>query len=322
MKKLARDIAIRLRVLIDIILACLAIPSAIVLISIRRFGIQRLNLSRRVLMNLGVYPIRDRYYEPLFNPEHLRIDLNEDRCLPGLDLKEGEQIRLLKSLNYSQELIDLNWQRNSSELMDFSLENPSFLAGDAEFLYQFLRHTRPRRLIEIGSGHSTKIARLALNKNRDMDGIECQHTCVEPYEMSWLESLGVDVIRKKVEDCPMALFEELEAGDMLFIDSSHMIRPQGDVLFEYLEILPKLKTGVNVHIHDIFTPRDYLHKWIVEDIKFWNEQYLMEALLSNSSKFTVVAALNFLTHKHFEEMKAVCPYLTIEHEPGSFYLRA
>lgn len=273
-------------------------------------------------MKLGVYPLRDRYYEPLFNPAHLNKDLSEDRDLPGLDLNEDEQIKLLKSLGYSQELIELNWQQEPLKLKDFSLENPSFQSGDAEFLYQFIRHTRPRRMIEIGSGHSTKVARLALRKNQEQDGVECKHSCIEPYEMPWLEELEIEIIRKKVEDCPISLFEELEPGDLLFIDSSHMIRPQGDVLFEYLDILPRLKSGVNIHVHDIFTPKDYLREWIVDDIKFWNEQYLMEALLINSSKFTVIAALNFLKHHHFDELKSICPYLTREREPGSFYLQA
>ena len=273
-------------------------------------------------MRLKVYPILDRYYEPLFNPIHLRKDLSDDRDLPGLDLNEGRQLNLLKSLIYRQELIDMNWQGKPPALTDFSLENPSILAGDAEFLYQFIRYTRPTRMIEIGSGHSTKIARLALKQNEDKDGVQCKHTCIEPYEMPWLEELDVQIIRKKVEECPMSFFEELESGDLLFIDSSHMIRPQGDVLFEYLEILPRLKSGVNIHIHDIFTPKDYLRKWIVEDVKFWNEQYLMEALLTHSSKFTVIAALNFLSHNHPDALKSVCPYLTTNHEPGSFYIRA
>ena len=100
-----------------------------------------------------------------------------------------------------------------------------------------------------------------------------------------------------------------------------MIRPQGDVLYEYLNIIPQLQSGVLVHVHDIFTPRDYLDNWIRRDVRFWNEQYLLEALLGNSARYEVVAALNLLKHEHYAELKRVCPYLESDREPGSFYFR-
>jgi hypothetical protein len=108
---------------------------------------------------------------------------------------------------------------------------------------------------------------------------------------------------------------------LLFIDSSHIIRPQGDVLKEYLEILPLLPSGVYVHIHDIFTPKDYPSRWVVDNVLFWNEQYMLEALLSNSDRYEVIGALNFLKNNYFDMLKKVCPYLRTSDEPGSFYLR-
>jgi hypothetical protein len=163
---------------------------------------------------------------------------------------------------------------------------------------------------------------LALRRNLKECNVPASHRCIEPYEMGWLESCPeIEVIRKTVEDCDLDWSAELHAGDLLFIDSSHMIRPQGDVLKEYLEIIPQLASGVYVHVHDIFTPRDYLRKWVVEDVKFWNEQYLLEGLLSNGSRYEVVAALNQLKHAHYDSLKDVCPYLTPQHEPGSFYLK-
>jgi hypothetical protein len=114
---------------------------------------------------------------------------------------------------------------------------------------------------------------------------------------------------------------ELAEGDLLFIDSTHMIRPQGDVLMEYLQIIPKLTKGVYVHVHDIFTPKDYLKRWVIDDVRFWNEQYLLEALLTDTKKYQVVAALNYLKHHHYDALHKVCPYLSTEHEPGSFYFK-
>ncbi len=116
------------------------------------------------------------------------------------------------------------------------------------------------------------------------------------------------------------MFRSLAAGDILFIDSSHVIRPRGDVVFEYLEILPALDVGVIVHIHDIFLPRDYPAEWIVDEVRFWNEQYLLEAFLTLNSDWKVIGALNFLRHHHYQELKAKCPFLTDDREPGSFYI--
>lgn len=102
------------------------------------------------------------------------------------------------------------------------------------------------------------VAIAALQKNsEEQSGYQCRHVCIEPYEMPWMEQSGVEVIRARVETVDQTVFRELEAGDILFIDSSHMIRPQGDVLCEFLELLPILRKGVIVHVHDVFTPRDY-----------------------------------------------------------------
>ena len=94
------------------------------------------------------------------------------------------------------------------------------------------------------------------------------------------------------------------------------------MLLEYLEILPLLKPGVLVHIHDIFTPRDYPGKWLLDEVKFWNEQYLLEAFLSMNSGYRVIGALNFLRNHYFEELVSVCPMLRQKRDgnPGSFWI--
>ncbi len=305
---------------LDVSLAALSIPAACVFLLFRRVGAAQLPITRDLLRLLGVFPIRNHYYEPLFDTRHLARDLSEDRLLPGIDLDPRGQLDLLaKLVAYADETRASDWTGTPRDL-EFRLDNPSFQSGDAEFLYCFLRYVKPRRVIEIGSGYSTRVARQALERNRAETGEAARHVCIEPYEMPWLEKLGVEVARRRVEDCPPALFQELEAGDLLFIDSSHVIRPQGDVVFEYLSLLPTLKPRTFVHVHDIFTPRDYLAEWVKDDVKLWNEQYLLEALLSDSPRYRVVAGLNYLKKHHFDRLKAVCPYLTIEREPGSFYL--
>jgi hypothetical protein len=127
-----------------------------------------------------------------------------------------------------------------------------------------------------------------------------------------------------VEEVDISLFQQLNADDILFIDSSHIIRPQSDVLIECLEILPILNAGVLVHIHDIFTPYDYLDHWMIDEVKLWNEQYLLEAFLSCNPKFEIILALNFLSHHHPAQMEAKFPMLrgqVEQAEPRSFWIR-
>ena len=276
--------------------------------------------SRELLKKVGIYPILDHYYQPLFNDARLKKSLREPRHLPGINLNHNEQIGLMKKLIYNKELKDLKLTKLPKSIYDFDIRG-AFKFGDAEFLYQMIRLLKPKKFVEIGSGSSTRIAYQALKKNKEETNIKSEHICIEPYEMPWLEDIGVNVIRKLAEDCDETIFTSLEENDILFIDSSHIIRPQGDVLKEYLEIVPNLKKGVYVHVHDIFTPRDYLDEWIRDEVYFWNEQYLLEALLSNTNKYEIVAALNYLYHNNFNELKIVCPYISKGLEPGSFYFK-
>jgi len=319
-RKVALMLIVAFRWPIDILMSVLLLPSGVFLKLFRMIGAGRLRLSTSVLRSIGVFPIRDHYYEPLFNPAYLTAALNLDRFLPGISLNENEQLDLLSEMIYANELREMNLSNKPTDVRGFYIDNGSFNSGDAEFLYQFIRGKKPRRVVEIGSGNSTKIAKFALDKNFIETGDKASHVCIEPYEMPWLEGIGVEVVRERVESCPLHIFSNMEAGDLLFIDSSHVIRPQGDVLHEYLVIMPLLKRGVYVHVHDIFTPKDYLNKWVVEDVKFWNEQYILEAMISNSSRYKVIAALNYLKHHHYNELLKVCPYLTEDREPGSFYL--
>ncbi len=286
-----------------------------------RLGSRKLKFSRELLKNIGIYPIRDHYYYPLFKDSKLKKSLREPRYLPGIDFCEEKQLHLLENFTFGKELENMKLNEKKYEIKEFYLNNGGFESGDAEFLYQFIRFFKPKKVIEIGSGNSTKIANKALLRNESEDKKDFFHTCIEPYEMPWLETLDLKVVRNILEDCDMEMFDKLEANDLLFIDSSHIIRPQGDVLKEYLEIIPRLKSGVMIHVHDIFTPRDYLDEWIREDVKFWNEQYLLECLLSNNHRYEIVAALNFLKHTNYLKLKKVCPYLDKNREPGSIYFK-
>jgi len=285
----------------------------------RRIGMRRLPRARGTLQAIGVMPVMAHYYEPLIRTRGL-ASLRAPRALPGIDFRRDAQLSLLAQFTDVAPLRGLPAKRVDDA--GYFLDNASFVSGDAEIWFHMVRHFRPLRIIEIGSGHSTRLARLAIDRNRAEDPrYACHHICIEPYEAPWLEGLGAAVVRKKVEDVDPALFETLGPGDFLFIDSSHIIRPQGDVVVEYLQIIPRLAAGVIVHVHDIFTPRDYLDEWVHDDLLLWNEQYLLEAYLSDNSAVEVVMAVNMLHHEAPEALARACPHLTPDREPGSFYFR-
>ena len=306
---------------LDVALSPLTLVAALWLKLVRSAGVHRMKLARALLRGVGVFPVRDHYYEPLFQPRHLTRSLREVRSLPALDLDIPGQLALVERLRYGDEAAA--FPRNRTKTLEYAYDNESFGPGDAEILYAMIRHFRPRRVVEIGSGHSTRIAASAIRRNLEQDPARsCDHVCVEPYEMPWLESLGVRVVRERVERVGAELFAGHGRDDLLFIDSSHVIRPQGDVVFEYLELLPRLASGVLIHVHDIYTPRDVPDDWIRERVRFWNEQYLLEAFLSFNHEFKVLAALNVLKHDHFDALAAACPVLREQpwREPGSFWM--
>lgn len=305
---------------LDLLLLPFAAAAALLLLAVRRTGLQRLPLCRRALVRIGVLPVRRHYYEPFLDPRGLEQGGRGEREIVGIDWNVAGQLALLERLQFEKEIPDLAAPR--TQPLEFRLNNGAFESGDAEFLYQMVRARKPKRFIEIGSGQSTLIVRRAIAKNREESvGYECKHVCIEPYEAPWLEKLGVTVLRKRVETVDGAVFAELEENDFLFVDSSHVIRPQGDVLSEYLRIIPSLRSGVIVHIHDIFSPRDYPHEWLVERMWLWDEQYLLEALLIDNPSWRIIGALNLLRHRHFEALCRACPYLTADREPGSFYMQ-
>jgi predicted O-methyltransferase YrrM len=233
------------------------------------------------------------------------------------------QLQLLAQFDYNSELVEIPLESRGQ--LEYHYNNDAFASGDAEFLYNMIRLRKPRRIIEIGSGSSTLLARRAIRANQGEDPhYACAHTCIEPYEADWLETIGVTTVRDTVEQVDLSLFRTLEENDILFIDSSHMIRPQGDVVVEYLEILPILQSGVAVHVHDIFSPKDYLDEWIRGEVRFWNEQYLLEAFMSFNTEFEVIGALNYLKHQYPSELSRCCPVLATQiasREPGSFWIR-
>jgi uncharacterized UPF0146 family protein len=285
---------------------------------IRKYGVDNFPINLRSFLSIGVFPVRDHYYEPQISyskdfdakkVRKLKIDFN----LPG-------QITSLQQLKYTEELGQFVKEGIPSG-DSFYINNPAFGPGDSELYYLLVRNCKPKRIIEIGSGYSTLVCLEALQKNRE-EGYETSLTCIEPYEMGWLENKkDIKLVRESVEKVDIALFKTLEENDILFIDSSHIIRPENDVLFEYLELLPELNKGVIIHIHDIFSPRHYRFEWLQKEFRFWNEQYLLEAFLYYNDAYEIMYSLNYLKNDAFEVTRKILPHVNEAAEPASFWMR-
>jgi predicted O-methyltransferase YrrM len=149
-------------------------------------------------------------------------------------------------------------------------------------LTQMLRSTNPARFVEIGSGVSTKFARRAVN----LYGLRTKLISIDPQPRNEIDALCDQVLRKPLEDCAVEMFETLDAGDILFLDSSHRSFQGSDVTVFFLDILPRLKPGVIVQIHDIYLPDDYISGHVA---RLWNEQYLLAtALLFGLARFEIL----------------------------------
>ena len=310
----------KLKLPTDIIFSFILIPASVIMFLYRKFGSHKLPFSKKILNYIGIFPITNHYYEPQFNFSQLKRSLYKNRSFPGIDFNLKKQLKNLSNLIYKNELIELNLEKKSPNY-NFNIKNNFFEYGDAEIYYQLIRYLKPKNILEIGSGHSTLIALEAIKMNKSVDKIETKITCVEPYENKWLDHLNIKILRKKIENLDESYYLALEKDDILFIDSSHIIRPQGDVLKIFFEIVPKLKKGTIVHVHDIFTPKDYPETWLIEQNKFWNEQYLVEAIMMNKDKYEIYLMLNYLKNNAYKQLRKICPYLKDNYQPSSLYIK-
>jgi hypothetical protein len=246
----------------------------------------------KTMQRAGVNVTPKHFYWPI--PDLAELEHREwptARQPTGVDLRLSAQQAFLKNIaaGYATEF---QYRRSPNGApYAYHSNNGLFEPVDAEVLYAMVRHHKPRRMIEIGGGYSTRVTTQALRENLKRDGVECELTTIEPCPDPVLTG-GIPgltrLIAKQVQEVPLPLFESLRAGDILFIDSSHVVSIGNDVIYEYLEILPRLKPGVIVHAHDIFLPSDYPRSTVVESFCFWSEQYLLQAFLAFNSSFEVL----------------------------------
>ena len=260
----------------------------------------------RTLRDLGWNIARTRdFYSPLPVLE----ELAETRNLWD---RPSELVAVAYDLDTMRDRLTTLVDAHAAELSDLASHEeikrlgygPGFPLIDAQLVYLMMRSLKPKRYIEIGSGLSTYYSWLAADRN-GKEGSPCAMTCVDPFPTGKLWSLsGLSAIESKVEVVDLALFDELGDGDVLFIDSTHVLRLGGDVAFLFLEVLPRLKPGVVIHVHDIHFPYTTPHpssknifgaKWPW----YRTEPMVLQAFLSFNSDFEIALSAPLL--RHFDE---------------------
>lgn len=208
-----------------------------------------------------------------------------------------------------------------TKLMGFG---PGFTPLDARTSYLMLRDLRPATYLEVGSGLSTLYASLAATRNAK-DGRPMRIRCIEPYPYAKLRTIeGIDILQSEVQDVPVDEFRKLEAGDVLFIDSTHIVRLDGDVPYLLLEVLPALKPGVNIHVHDVPFPYNTPYpadQWVfgMPWPMYWTEAMMLQALLCNNPAFEISLSTPLLRHHDEPFLRARVPgYRGVTEDPKTF----
>ena len=280
----------------------------------------------RILNIVGYNVSRStNFYSPLPSVSELKATRNrwdKPSQLNGLKYDVESMKTLLSSLlrSHVDEYLGLpDYQELHSK--GFGL---GYTPTDSLTLFLMIRHLKPKRYIEVWSGLSTYYCHLAAELNRS-EGFPLEMICIEPYPLKNLLTLpDIEVIQSPVQDIEPSLFRKLQSGDMLFIDSSHVVRIDGDVPYLFLEILPTLSKGVNIHIHDIPFPYNSpfpSERWVfgVAEPMFWTEAMLLQAFLAHNDDFEILLSLPII--RHFDEgfLRSVVPkYKGIDEDSNAF----
>jgi len=246
------------------------------------------------------------FYSPI--PSLEQIKLKEDKIfnkmpkeIPGINLNVKKQLEFLD--NFKKYYKEFPFELHKKDGLRFYLQNPSYSLSDAVILFCMIRHLKPRRIIEVGSGYSSC---LILDTNELFFKNEISCTFIDPYAqllMSLIKESDksrAEIIEKDIQDIGLETFSELSSNDILFIDSTHVSKVNSDVNYIFFEILPHLKSGVYIHFHDIFYPFEYPKEWIYQGAA-WNEAYLLRAFLQYNDKFKIEFFNTYLGYFHRDE---------------------
>lgn len=271
------------------------------LIVIGRNGFKNAERKRKLFYKaeaLGMHLVLAHFYNPipiLGELQPLKADYHKQ--LISLEYNDDKFFDLLESLSsFKEEISDIP---NVSDKIEYYYENNAFGGIDAIMYYYMIRYFKPCKLIEVGAGYSTLIAARACKKNGNTEFIS-----IEPYPMDFVQR-GIDGLNElkveKLQEIPLSFFEQLEENDILFIDSSHVLKAGSDVTYIFTTILPRLKKGVIIHFHDMFIPYELPEKWTREELLFWNEQYVLYSLLINAKEEYETIMPNYYLGSNYRE---------------------
>lgn len=291
------------------------------------FGHWRWALFRQAeAQGLHVLPVH--YYSPVPDTAALSLDTETQRFLAA-DTQVLE--KAVTDLRRYAERYGADFARIAARpayapgatVSEFRFGVAPYTTLEAELLYALIRDTRPARIIEIGCGHTTLLIAEAIRAEQT-SGYAPDFVCIEPYRPDYLASLPPEVSQfhdVPLQSLPLSLFETLGPGDILFIDSSHVVRYGSDVVLQMTAILPRLRPGVLVHFHDIFLPYDYPDEWLRDAMFFWNEQYMLSALLEGNPRYRIRYPLHQLARERDSELAQHFPLLgSAGHRPGAYWI--
>ena len=241
--------------------------------------------------------------------------------LGGIDLNDDAQTELFHEMIRADADLPISDQPQSERR--FYFQNDFFGRMDGTVLWCLLNHLRPKRVIEVGSGFSSA---LMLDAAETVPMPDLELTFIEP-EPERLRSLlrGDDRDRVTIHECgvqeiDVSVFEQLQGGDVLFIDGSHVSKIGSDVNFVVFEVLPRLKPGIWIHFHDVFFPFEYPKHWVVGERRAWNEAYLLRALLMDSRRLKIRFWNHYFSQAHHDVISAKCEKLATG-SGGSIWLQ-
>jgi len=284
-----------------------------------------------LLQRCGVHVTANHFYDPVPDTRELarRRDLWEvEQELPGVDQNLEAQLRMLEEV-FPRFAGECRFPLEAGpEPHEYHVKNGAFGLVSAAVLHCMIRHHRPRLILEVGAGNSTLVSARACRKLASL-GHETRLISIEPHPGEVLRRGFPGLTRlipERVERVGLQTFAELDHDDILFIDSSHVVRLGGDVNFLFLEVLPRLRPGVVVHVHDIFFPKNYPRDWVLKNRRFWTEQYLLQGFLAFNSGFEVLWCGSSMYRTHRDRLLAVFPPpagLAIEENyfSSSFWMR-
>jgi hypothetical protein len=285
----------------------------------RRLGLR--SALHRTARELGYDLVKRHYYSEVPDLDSLPSDIwTAKRALRGVDFDIEAGLRLLHD-ELGEFIAEFEAPALSTgDPRDFYYQNTFYEGLDAETLYAMVRRHRPRRVLELGSGMST----LVIAKARRRNGLgDSHHDVYDPYSRPELQPALNEICALhpvSANDVPLAQFTRLEAGDFLFVDTTHTVKIGSDVNRLILEVLPTLAPGVLVHFHDIYLPYEYPIEFFTELGFSWAEQYLLQAFLAFNPTYEVLLADHALWRMRREDVRPLFPGLREGMQPGAFWI--